>query len=45
MVKNGTLRLAPITKSRLKCLTCAVCSASGPTMNPGVSHRNRTGIS
>ena len=45
MVKKGTVRLAPITKSRLKWRTWAVVSASGPTMNPGVSHRNRIGRS
>ncbi len=45
MVKNGTVRLAPVTKSRLKWRTWAVASASGPTMNPGVSHRKRTGRS
>ena len=45
MVKKGTVRLAPMTKSRLKWRTWAVRSASGPTMNPGVSHRNRIGRS
>src|SRR5664280_2309118 len=45
MVKNGTVRLAPMTNSRLKWRTWPVCSASGPTMNPGVSHRKRIGRS
>ena len=44
-VKNGTRRLAPLTNIRLTCRTSAVFSASGPTMNPGVSHRNSSGRS
>ena len=39
----GTSRLAPVTNMREKCLTVAVFSASGPTMKPGVSHRNSIG--
>ena len=42
---TGTVRFAPVTNSRAKWRTVAVLSASGPTMNPGVSHRNSTGRS
>ena len=45
MVKNGTVRLAPTTNMRQQCRTSAVFSISGPTMMPGVSHRNRIGRS
>ncbi len=42
---NGTVRLAPTTNSRLAWRTSPVSSASGPTMIPGVSHRNSSGTS
>ena len=45
IVPVGTWRLAPVTNIRAKWRTVAVRSASGPTMNPGVSHRNRIGSS
>ena len=35
MVKKGTVRLAPTTKSRLKCRTCAVCLRLGTDHEPG----------
>ena len=35
----GTVTLAPVTNRRLTWRTSAVCSASGPTMIPGVSQR------
>ena len=41
----GTVRLAPATNMRAKWRTVAVRSAAGPTMKPGVSHRNSTGSS
>ncbi len=37
IVKNGTVRLAPVTNMRAAWRTSAVFSASGPTMMPGVS--------
>ena len=39
----GTVTLAPVTNRRLTWRTRAVCSASGPTMIPGVSHRKSSG--
>ncbi len=42
-VPVGTLRLAPMVNIRAKWRTVAVRSAAGPTMNPGVSQRNRIG--
>ena len=44
-VKNGTVRLAPMTNRRLQWRTSAVFSTSGPTMMPGVSQRKRIGMS
>ena len=47
-MKNGTVRLAPITNSRLKCRTWAVRSASGPDHEPGgvaqEQHREIVGV-
>ena len=40
---NGTVNDAPTTNMRLTWRTSAVSSASGPTMKPGVSHKERTG--
>ena len=40
---NGTVSDAPTTNMRLTWRTSAVSSASGPTMNPGVSHSESTG--
>src|ERR1700691_1502622 len=40
---NGTVSEAPTTNMRLTWRTRAVSSASGPTMKPGVSHRDRIG--
>ena len=45
MVQSGTVRLAPTTNMRLTWRTWPVRSASGPTMNPGVSHSDTTGRS
>src|ERR1019366_5667683 len=36
---------APVTNIRAACRTSAVFSTSGPTMMPGVSHRNTSGMS
>ena len=41
IVKNGTVTLAPVTNIRAAWRTSAVFSTSGPTMMPGVSHRNK----
>ena len=41
--RSGPSRLAPVTNMREKWRTVAVFSASGPTMKPGVSHRNSSG--
>ena len=40
---KGTVSDAPTTNIRLTWRTRAVSSASGPTMNPGVSHRDSSG--
>ena len=45
IVKNGTLMFEPVTNIRDACRTSAVFSTSGPTMMPGVSHRNSSGMS
>ncbi len=45
IVANGTVRFAPVTNIRDMWRTAPVVSESGPTMNPGVSQRNRTGTS
>ncbi len=42
---NGTPRFAPVTNIRLMCRTAPVASDSGPTMKPGVSQKNTTGMS
>ena len=42
-VQKGTVSEAPVTNIRLTWRTNAVSSASGPTMNPGVSHRDSSG--
>ena len=44
-MKNGTVRLAPVTNMRAAWRTSAVFSTSGPTMMPGVSHSDSTGRS
>src|SRR5208283_5461128 len=36
---------APVTNIRAACRTSAVFSTSGPTIMPGVSHRNTSGMS
>ena len=43
MVMCGTVRLAPVTNSRLQWRTSAVFSTSGPTIMPGVSHSTPIG--
>src|SRR2546426_1134217 len=45
IVKNGTLMLAPVTNIRDAWRTSAVFSISGPTMIPGVSHNESSGMS
>ena len=40
---NGTVSDEPTTNIRLTWRTSAVSSASGPTMNPGVSQRDSSG--
>ena len=42
---RGTVRFAPMTNSREQCRISPVFSASGPTMFPGVSDRDRIGMS
>ena len=44
-MKHGTVIFEPITNIRDACRTSAVFSTSGPTMIPGVSHRNSSGMS
>src|SRR6266511_4476778 len=45
MPNSGTVRLAPVTNIRATWRTIAVFSASGPTMKPGVSHSDSSGMS
>ncbi len=42
---NGTVSDPPVTNMRETWRTSAVFSTCGPTMNPGVSHRNTIGMS
>ena len=44
-LNNGTVRLAPMMNRREQCRTRAVFSISGPTIMPGVSDSDSTGMS